>query len=64
MKLKRCPLCGAKAEESKFTIATHVLHSVICLDEHCECGTGYFALKKDAVKAWNLRPLDKEMEVK
>ena len=47
-----CPLCGS---ESKHVQAGVGGHRILCWNDDCECSSGYFCRKEEAITSWNAR---------
>lgn len=50
--IAQCPLCGS---ESKHVQAGADGHRILCWNDDCECSSGYFYSKEEAITSWNAR---------
>lgn len=48
-----CPLCGGESKHVKSGEDSG--HRILCWNDDCECSSGYFSSKEDAIASWNSR---------
>ena len=48
-----CPLCGSASKHVK--LGEDRGHRILCWNDDCECSSGYFSSKEDAIASWNSR---------
>lgn len=51
-KLLPCPLCGSESKHVKADVGGH---RILCWNDDCECSSGYFCSKEEAITSWNTR---------
>lgn len=47
-----CPLCGSESKHVKADVGGH---RILCWNDDCECSSGYFCSKEEAITSWNDR---------
>ncbi|WP_043004924.1 Lar family restriction alleviation protein [Comamonas testosteroni] len=47
-----CPLCGSESKHVKADVGGH---RILCWNDDCECSSGYFCSKEEAITSWNTR---------
>ncbi len=47
-----CPLCGSESKHVKADVGGH---RILCWNDDCECSSGYFCSKEEAITSWNNR---------
>lgn len=48
-----CKLCGSESKHVKSGEGSG--HRILCWNDDCECSSGYFSSKEDAIASWNSR---------